>query len=123
MATKWTAINTFWNSFGIPAYDENTVPDDAEMPYITYEAATGGMDFKTPLNAHIYYKTTSWQGISDKADQIQDYISGGVGITYDGGRLWITERTPFAQRMAEAGEGTDALTVRRILLQVDAEFQ
>ena len=123
MSNKWTAINSFWNSFSMPAYDENTVPDDAVMPYITYEAATGGMDFKTPLNANIYYRTTSWQAISDKAEEIQRYISGGVGIPYDGGRLWITERTPFAQRMAESMDSSEAMSVRRILIQIEAEFQ
>ena len=33
---KYQAINEFWNRFGVMAYDENTVPDDAELPYITY---------------------------------------------------------------------------------------
>lgn len=119
MASEWTAIDTFWNSFSIPAYDENTVPDDAVMPYITYEAAIGGMDFKVPLNAHIYYRTTSWQAISDKAQSISDYIEGGAGVPYDNGRMWVTKRTPFAQRM----EDPDDDNVRRILIQVEAEFQ
>ena len=37
---KSQALNTFWNSFGIPAYDEYTVPDGTSIPYITYDTAT-----------------------------------------------------------------------------------
>ena len=33
---KEQAIHFFWSQFGLPAYDENSVPDDAQMPYITY---------------------------------------------------------------------------------------
>ena len=33
--TKANAIYNFWNSFGITAYEENTVPEDAIFPYIT----------------------------------------------------------------------------------------
>ena len=29
---KFQAQQSFWSSFGLTAYDENTVPDDAEYP-------------------------------------------------------------------------------------------
>ena len=38
------AYRAFWASFGLNAYDENTVPEDAELPYITYEYAENGFD-------------------------------------------------------------------------------
>ena len=115
---QWTALNSFWNSFGIPAYDENTVPDDAQMPYITYEASVSGFGDEIIQSGNIYYRSTSWQGISEKAKQISDYIGGGVGIPYDNGRLWITKNSPFAQRLSEPDDDF----VRRILLQVKSEF-
>ena len=31
------ALYTFFSSFGIPAYVEYNVPDNAALPYITYE--------------------------------------------------------------------------------------
>ena len=118
MADKWTALDTFWNSFGIPAYDENTVPDDAVMPYITYEASISNVFDRIPLNGSLWYRSTAWQGISQKASEIESYIEGGVGVPYDGGRLWITKESPFAQRM---NEPTDDF-VRRIVLQIGAEY-
>ena len=35
--TKAAAIYQFWNSFGLTAYEENSVPTDATFPYITYQ--------------------------------------------------------------------------------------
>lgn len=119
MADKWTALNTFWNSFGLTAYDENTVPEDAELPYITYEASVAQLDEKLLVNASLWYISNSWTEISQKAEEISDLIGGGTGVPYDGGRLWITKEAPFAQRMGEPSNSQ----IRRIVLQVDAEYQ
>ena len=116
---QWQAIDTFWNGFSIPAYDERTVPDDAEMPYITYESGISQIDETILLNASLWYRTTSWQGISQKAKDISNSIGGGTGIGYTNGRLWITRSSPFAQRMDEPNDPA----VRRITLQINAEFQ
>ncbi len=116
---KWQALNTFWNRFDLVAYDENTVPDGAALPYITYMASTGEIDEPIYLTASIWYRSNSWTEVSQKADEISNYIGGGAGESYDGGRLWITKSIPFAQRMSEASD----YQVRRILLQVNAEFQ
>ena len=116
---KWQALNTFWNRFDLVAYDENTVPDGAALPYITYMASTGEIDEPIYLTASIWYRSNSWTEVSQKTDEISNYIGGGAGESYDGGRLWITKSVPFAQRMSEASDNQ----VRRILLQVNAEFQ
>ena len=116
---KWSALNAFWNSFGLTAYDENTVPESANMPYITYTASTADLDETVFLNASLWYRSNSWTGISQKASEIGDYIGGGAGALYDGGRIWITKAVPFAQRMSEESDKD----VRRILLQVTAEYQ
>ena len=119
MADKWTALNKFWNRFEIPAYDEHTVPEGAQTPYITYEAATADLDEKVPLTASIWYKSNSWAEISRKATEISDYIGGGAGEMYEGGRMWVTKETPFAQRMEEP----DDRLIRRIVISIAVEFQ
>lgn len=120
MADKWTALHTFFNSFGITAYDENTVPEEASFPYMTYEAAISDFDnFKVPITASLWYLSNSWEGVSQKAEEISNAIGGGYGVRYTGGRLWITKENPFAQRM---GEPSNEM-VRRIVLQLGAEFQ
>lgn len=118
--TKDEALHKFWNSFGIPAYDVNTVPDDAELPYITYEVREGSLDDDIVLTASLWYFGMSWTEISAKADEISQYIGqGGASQKYDGGRLWIRRETSFIQRMSEPSNDS----IRRIVLSVIAEYQ
>lgn len=116
---KWQAVHTLWNSFGLTAYDENTVPEKAEMPYITYTASISNFDEPVYMSASIWFRSNSWAEVSQKAEEISDYIGGGTGVAYDNGRMWVTKASPFAQRMAEPND----LRVRRIVLQITADFQ
>lgn len=119
---KWQAINEFWNSFGIPAYDESSVisgGNSPEPPYITYEAQTGGLGQVLTLTASLWYKSSSWQDISQKADEIAEYIGVGYKIMdVDGGYLWVVRGQPFAQRMNDPDDDM----IRRIYVIVNAEF-
>lgn len=119
---KAQAINTFWNSFGISAYDESTVPmgDDApQFPYITYNVFMDSLGNVVTLNASLWDKGYSWERISKKAKQIAKAIgeNGFITIPIDGGYLWITKGTPFAQRMTDPDE-----LIRRIYLTLNVEF-
>lgn len=114
---KWQAIQYFWESFGLPAYDENTVPDEATMPYITYSAPTSSLDEAVLLTASLWYRTNSWSDISVKADEISDSLIQVNTIPLDIGYLYLTRGQPFAQRMSDE-DGT----IRRIYLNVMAEF-
>lgn len=117
---KSQALQSFWSSFGLPAYAENTVPDDAQTPYITYEASTDSLGNTMVQNASLWYRSMSWKEISQKAEDIARYIAtmDPPSIPINNGRLYITKGSPFAQRMGDEG-GTD---VRRILLTVNVEF-
>ena len=115
---KEQALHEFWASFLLPAYDENTVPLSAEMPYITYEVATSEIDYTVSLNASLWYRSTSWSSATEKANEISAGIGqGGALIPYNNGALWISRGTPFAQRMAD-----DDDSIRRIVLNIDAEY-
>lgn len=117
---KSQAIHQFWSSFGLPAYDENSVPDDAVMPYITYSVATGPMDSVHTIGGSLWYRSTSWRDVSKKADEIAKAVGGnGYYINkIDGGYLWITQGPSFAQRMSEPG---DDMT-KRIYISLNVEF-
>ncbi len=127
---KAQALQTFWASFGIPAFDENTVPDTKDIPdrYITYSVATGSMESVVNLTASIWeLNTHSWQFVEETAETIgrvleeRDFTHMGINaptIPLDEGRLYLTQGQPFSQRMADPGS---ELT-RRIYLNVQAEF-
>ena len=120
-------LHKFWNSFGLKAYDENTVPDGVMDPnnpnylghYITYDVTDSGWDEDVPMMANLWYKSPSWGDITLKAMQIGDYIGrGGVYLDCDEGAVWIKKAPAFAQRMAH--EGYD--DIRRILISVEVEY-
>lgn len=113
------AIHSFWSGFGIPAYDENTVPDDARMPYITYEASSGYFGNDVQRTGSLWYRSSSWAAISEMAERIGNYIGrGGKVIRCDRGAIWLKRGSPWSQRM---GEPSDDM-VRRIVLNLEIEF-
>lgn len=115
---KAQALTSFWNGFDLPAYDENSVPQDATMPYITFSVGTGSLDEDISLTASLWYYSNSWQAISRKADEISAGIGlGGKTMKLDNGYLWIKRGTPFANRMEDINLG-----VRRIAINITAEF-
>lgn len=116
---KWQALDAFWNSFGIPAYEENSIPDDAKMPYITYNASIDSLDRPQNCTADVWYHSNSWQGISLKVDEISNAITiGGKVMPIDDKQfVWICRGTPFAQRMADEDD-----EVKRIYIVLNVEF-
>ena len=114
---KWTAQKVYWSSFGMPAYQELTVPDDAKMPYITYQTANGQLGGVVNVSASVYYKGTSWAAIMQEVSQMEKVIDRSVLI--DGGIMKVRKPlSNFAQPMSEAGD----TKIRRILLTVEIEF-
>lgn len=124
---KMQTLHAFWSSFGIPAFDENSVPDEKEridlygaaFPYITYEASSDDFGNQLAQTSSLWYRSSSWADITAKEEQIAEFIGrGGVMIAYDGGSMWIQKASPWAQRM---NDPSDEL-IRRIVLNVTIEF-
>ena len=102
------AIHSFWSSFGLTAYDENSVPDNAAMPYIT----------SVNLSASVWYHSTSWAAPTAKAHEIGNYISmGGITLPTDNGIVWIKRGSPFYQRL-----GDDDKNIKRVYINIQAEY-
>lgn len=117
---KAQALHSFWSSFGLPAYDDTVVLDEgATMPYITYDVSTDSLENSLSLNASLWYRSTSWEEISKKAESIAFYIKhmNPPSISIDGGRMYVTKGTPFAQRMSDENP-----MIRRIVLSINVEF-
>ena len=117
--TKAAAIYQFWSGFGLTAYEENTVSDDAKFPYITYQLVTDSFDSEIPLTASLWYRSESWTAINAKTEEISQKISrGGKIIPCDGGAIWLKRGQPFAQSM---GDENDNL-IKRKYINITAEF-
>ena len=120
--TKEAALYNFWSMFGLPAYEENSVPsgeDGAEFPYITYQVATDSFGNNVSLTGSVWYRSTSWKEANAKAQEISNMLSrGGVTISCDSGIVWLRRGVPFAQSMGDENDGL----IKRKYLNITAEF-
>ena len=116
---KIQAYNSFWNGFGLKAYNETSVPDGALMPYITYEVAEDSFNHSIALTASIWYRSASWTESVEKTREIEQNIGrGGRLVSYTNGAFWIKKANPWAQRLADENDDS----VRRTVLNVEVEF-
>lgn len=121
--TKAAALNQFFNSFGLEAYEENVVYSFEEppvFPYITYEMATDSFSDESgiPLSASLWYRSFSWMECNAKAEEIAAYVGdGGKIIDFDGGHIWIKRGTPFAQSIGDVSD--DMVRRKALLFQVE----
>jgi hypothetical protein len=115
---KWQALQAFWDSFGIDAYDESSVPDDAVPPYITYRAGIDEFESSMMLYASVWYRSSSWKDISLKTSEIEQAIGAFKLIPLNENEyLYIKKGTPFAQRMRDEDE-----TIKRVYINIEVEY-
>ena len=122
MTTKAATIYEFWNSFEMPAYEENSVPtgeDAPEFPYITYQLVTDSLGNEVAMTVSLWYRSTSWVEANAKTEEISQRIGRkGAVLDCNGGKVWIKRGTPFAQNM---GDESDNL-IKRKYLNITAEY-
>ena len=106
---------------GVPAYASASVPSDASFPYLTYDLTipSWGDGWQT-----FQVKAWSYGDSEAEANEIiwqiaQAVPTGGVLLRIDGGQLWITRGSPFAQ----AVEATDDDKVKLRYINLDIENQ
>lgn len=114
---KAQAVHDFWSGFDLTAYDENSVPDDARMPYITYSVVTDSLEYIALLTGSVWYRETTWENASKKADEISESLKNGVVKELDNGYIYLFRGTPFAQRMGDEDD-----MIKRIYFNVNCEF-
>lgn len=118
MPTKGEAIHNFLASFGVPAYASASVPDDAALPYLTYDLADGAWDSgEVSVVCDLWYRTESEAIPNAKVAEISEGIGlGGKIIPFSGGAVWVKRGSPFAQAVQdEAG-------IRRRLINISLEY-
>lgn len=118
---KAQAIHNFWSSFNLYAIDEQSAYDtrkDLPSKYISYELQTSNMGDSVALTASLWYRSNSWEEITQKADEIATYIGyGGRVLPIDNGFIWVKLGTPFAQRLDAEKD-----SFRRIVLNIMVDF-
>ena len=128
---KQQAYKAFWSSFGVLAFEENSVPDDktiaelissgvaeAKYPYIAYQVLIDDLGNAVFPTASIYDRSTSWERSDTLANTISERIEDMGTLALDEGRMFITKGSPFAQHQLEDRD----LSIRRIILNLGVEF-
>ena len=106
MTNTAIALYRFFSSFGLPAFPEYSVPNEAQLPYITYQLIEPDWDDGGTFYARVWYRSTSYTAINAKVDQIRAAISEGKSIPTDGGAVYLNKGTPFVQYMPMEGDDT-----------------
>ena len=115
---KQQAFYNLWSSFNIPAYDENTVPDDASFPRIDYQVILDDIDVPVFPMAKLWYRGSSWTDADYKLAEIAAYIDDLQPIKLDEGYMYVCKGEPFAQRMSEENDKT----IKGYLINLKIEF-
>ena len=116
---KWQAQHQFWSSFGVPAYEENSVPDGAPFPRITYESAASTFEDLVSISASIWTRSTSWETADRLTDLIEHRIKNMGCPAIEGGRYRVyAGNNTFARKMGDPEDDQ----IKRTLLSVTFEF-
>ena len=117
--TKGDALQSFFNSI-MPSYAESSVPDNATLPYLTYELITSSWNGgEVGLTVNMWFRTTSEKEPNAAVDRLSSAIGlGGVQLPCDDGVIWLKRGSPWAQSLTDE---TDK-TIKRRYINVTAEY-
>lgn len=118
------SFNEFWNSFGVVAFHEASVPDEAQFermgiapyPRITYSLQTNDFGVPTSLTASVWDRSTSWQSTATLRDQIINRLKDG-GVKINDGKIWIKTGAPTSSPMSDPDD-----TIKRIVINIETEY-
>ena len=117
--TKGAALQSFFDSI-MTSYAAYSVPENATLPYLTYELITSAWDGgEVGLTVNMWFRTTSEKEPNVAVDKLSKAIGlGGVQIPCDEGVIWLKRGSPWAQSLTDE---TDK-TIKRRYINVTAEY-
>ena len=109
------ALLAFWNQFGVPAYAEDMVPDDAKLPFIRYSVAKAPAMDTTIMTAYNYHNARLMGNVERArlAEQIAEAIpEKGVKLPMDNGGFLVLYRNSDFQTPYKDPEDLNVIGVR-----------
>lgn len=113
--TPEAAVYSFLASFGIPAYAETSVPDEAGFPYLTYSLVVPDLFEQANMQVNVWYRTDSEADPNAKVREIGEAVPqrGLKPLPCEGGVVLVGRGSPWAQALSIEGE--DPKVKRRLL--------
>ena len=106
------AWQRFFESFGMPAYRDTSVPDkDVSLPYLTYQFVRAEFNEKASITVKMWFYTESEAEPDEYADLLYQRLkNGGAKVLYDGGAVVFSPGSPFC--IAQTGENDNNIKLR-----------
>lgn len=95
------ALKGFVSNFGLPAYAIGSVPEDVQVPYLTYPMNEPEWNQKATFFIQGWYRSTSNAALAEKADEIIREVGTGITISTDSGYLVIYPESPLVQFLTD----------------------
>lgn len=118
--TKEQALDQFFNSFGVKAYRNTSVPDDVILPYLTYDVLISSWE-EDPVSLTVHYHdyTESEAKVDAKAEEIRQRIGmRGALLNCDGGAIWLKLGVPWCQSLVDDTNKS----IKRRYMNITAEY-
>lgn len=91
------ALYKFFSQFGLPAYVENNVPANAQLPYITYTQTANNWRDTGSIQMRVWQQSTSFVGVNNVIDTVIDTVGEGVSIPTGNGCVVMYPSNPYIQ--------------------------
>lgn len=95
-------LKAFFAGFGLPAYTLASVPEEVELPYISYRLIEPEWDKQADTYCQVFYPKNRLEALLTKADQIAAAIGTGHQIKMPGGYIVLYPAENFIQIMSDA---------------------
>jgi len=118
--TKAAALHQFFSGFGMDAYTDSSVPDDAVFPYLTYELITSAWEVgEVGLTVNLWFYTESEAIPNAKAEELSKAVGfGGKILPCDGGYIWLKRGLPWCRSLRDK----TSPTIKRRYINITAEY-
>ena len=101
MINTAATLKTFFGGFGLPAYTLDSVPENVDLPYITYPLVEPEWDRQASFYCQIWYRKNRLADLLAKADQVTAAIGSMKRFAQPGGYLVLYPATPLVQILTD----------------------
>lgn len=95
MINTAATLKSYFGSFGIPAYTLESVPDEVELPYITFPLTEPEWNQQANFYCQVWYRKNRLADLLAKADAIVADIGTMKKFEQEGGYLVLYPSTPL----------------------------
>lgn len=117
---KSEALFKFFSGFGIPAFEENSLPAGTQPPFITYTDTHDNYEAEnTALQMRIWDKSNSFAYLMSIETAVHERIKHGLRLDHDNGHIFLYKGSPFAQSLSEQDNTYKGKLINIISLQIN----